>query len=107
MNSKMYGQIDLTRLGQIVKQQPSLIKEVQFKDGTHKLLNVTILENDQPDRFGNTATVRVDCKKDIQVQGLSYFVANLKSSGQQNNFDKPAAPLGQQPGIEEDDDLPF
>lgn len=106
MNSKYYGQIDLTKLGRIVKQHPELVKKVDFKDGEHKLFNISILESDQPDNYGNIGTVRVDCKRDEQKQGLSYFVGNLKESTPrpQNNFDTPVEPLGQ---TMEDDDLPF
>lgn len=111
MNSKNFGQLDLTKLGLIAKQQPQLVKEVQFKDGIHKLLNVSLLELDEPDKFGNTVTLRVDCKKDNQVQGLSYFVCNMKESQfsqqqptqqQTPSWDTPA------PRIEEhQSDLPF
>ena len=40
-----YGSIDLTELGNIVRNQPELVTEVQLKDGTmHKFIKVDVWE---------------------------------------------------------------
>ena len=105
MKNSMYGQLDLTKLGQIAKLQPGLVKEVQFKDGVHKLLNISLLESEQPDKFGNTATIRVDCKKDNQITSVSYFVANMKPS--QFNNEQPTQNFPAPSSVDYDEELGF
>lgn len=101
----LYGSLDLTVLGNLVRNHPELVKEVQFKDGMHKLLNVDVLEKRQQDNYGNIATIKASCKKDQQKEGLNYYLANLKVSqyqnSQQQQTQQAAAPVNNQ------DDLPF
>ena len=102
----MYGQISLTKLGEIAKHQPDLVKEVTFKDGhTEKFLNISILVNDEPNQYGKIGAVRVDCKRDQQQQSLNYFIADLKPSQFQDH------PQSNQPAPSQftdyDDDLGF
>lgn len=117
MKTSMYGQISLTKLWAITQQQKDLVKEVTFKDGhKEKLLNISILVNDQPNQYGKIGAVRVDCKRDQQQQNLNYWIADLKPSQfqddqqpapqpqQQSNWEAPIPPIGQ---AEEEDDLPF
>lgn len=80
MKQQMYGQIDLTKIGNIVKNHPELVKHIQFKDGEHKLLNISILAKDEPDKYGNTSVVKASCKKDDERQGVNYFLGDLKNS---------------------------
>ena len=81
MKTSMYGQISLTKLGEIVKKHPALVKEVEFKDGhKEKFLNISILVNDEPNQYGKIGAVRVDCKRDQQQQDLNYWIADLKKS---------------------------
>ena len=81
MKTSMYGQISLTKLWAITQQQKDLVKEVTFKDGhKEKLLNISILVNDQPNQYGKIGAVRVDCKRDQQQQDLNYWIADLKKS---------------------------
>lgn len=102
-----YGSIDLTKLGQIVRQHPELVKTVNMKDGTqHKFLNIDVNEKQQPDQYGNVAYVKVSCKKAEQRQGLNYYLTDLKPS--QNSQPQPApAAQQQQTVINDDSDLPF
>lgn len=108
----MYGQISLTKLGEIAKKQPDLVKEVTFKDGhKEKFLNISILVNDEPNQYGKIGAVRVDCKRDQQQQNLNYWIADLKPSQFQ---DQQSAPQGNweapQPPTSDDDSndgLPF
>lgn len=85
-----YGQIDLTKLGIIARKHPELVKKVMFKDGEHMVLNMNIFSLNQPDKFGNTATMKVSCKKDEQVEGVSYYIGNLKNGESQQTQQSPA-----------------
>ena len=103
----LYGQLDLTVLGNLVRQHPELIKKATFKDGEHKLLNIDVFEKQQADQYGNVATIKASCKKDQQKEGVCYYLSNLKVSQYQNNSQQqtqqPAPPLAPQ----DDSDLPF
>ena len=104
----LYGNLDLTVLGNLVRQHPELVRIVDFKDGKHKLLNIDVFEKQQADQYGNVATIKASCKKDQQKQGVNYYLANLKVSQYQNNnsqqqTQQPAPPLAPQ----DDSDLPF
>ena len=71
--SSYYGSIDLTKLGQIVRQHPELVKVANMKDGTqHQFLNIDISPKQQTDQYGNVAYLKVACKKAEQKQG-SHF----------------------------------
>lgn len=103
----MYGQISLTKLGEIAKHQPDLVKEVTFKDGhKEKMLNISILVNDEPNQYGKIGAVRVDCKRDQQQQSLNYWVADLRPSQFQ---DQPQnnTPAQQQETYNDINDLPW
>ena len=114
--TNMYGQIDLTVLGKIVREHKELVKKVQFKDGEHQLISIDIFgKKDGADQFGNVATIKASCKKDEQKNGLNYFIANLKESKYQDGGQQQAstsarttAPQATQaPVTEETSDLPF
>lgn len=91
--SNLYGSIDLTILGNIVRQHPSLVREVTFKDGSnHKFLQIDVSERRQPSEKGNTHYIKATCKKDQQMQGVNYFIADLKPSTY-GNQPQQAAPL--------------
>lgn len=106
----LFGQLDLTKLGDIAKQQPSLIKKVTFKDGReHKLLNIGIVDL-RSDNHGYNKAVRANCKQDEQINGLNYFIGTLKESDNSNTRPQPQdqnmpaqAPANQ----DDDNDLPF
>jgi hypothetical protein len=105
--SSFYGSIDLTRLGQIVRQHPELVKVANMKDGTqHKFLNIDISPKQQgADQYGNVAYLKAACKKAEQKQGLNYYLADLRLS--QNSQQQQAAPPQQAPIPSGNDDLPF
>lgn len=103
-----YGSIDLTKLGQIVKQHPELVKVANMKDGSqHKFLNINIDEKQQVDQYGNSAYLKVSCKKDEQKQGLNYYLCDLKTSKYGDNNQQQAQQPVQQPQNNSNDDLPF
>ena len=108
----LYGSLDLTVLGKLVRQHPELVRKVNFKDGEHQLINIDVFGKQQPDQYDNVATIKASCKKDQQKEGLSYYLANLKVSQYQN--DNQQQPQRQQPAPQqsaavntESDDLPF
>ena len=109
--SSFYGSIDLTKLGQVVRQHPELVRVANMKDGTqHKFLNIDISPKQQPDQYGNVAYLKAACKKSEQKQGLNYYLCDLRLS--QNNQQQgqtqilPSA-AAQQPDTTAADDLPF
>lgn len=110
----LYGNIDLTLLGKIVRQHPELVRKVKFKDGEHQLLNIDVFGRQQPDQYGNVAAIKASCKKDQRKEGTNYYIANLKVSdyqdgGQQQQSAVPngtVADNGADVAVESDD-LPF
>jgi len=109
-----YGSIDLTVLGKIIRQHPELIRKVNFRNGEeHQMLNIDVFTKEVEDQYGNTASIKVSCKKESQKQGLNYYVANLRKSqfqdgGQQsqNNQQQQQQPVYQSQANTADD-LPF
>ena len=116
MNS--YGQINIDKLGEILKAQPDLIKVVEFKDGTKaRMVNFSVFSTKEPDKFGNTIAVKVNCPKDKVRQDVNYYFGKMKEAE-----DKPSSKhsaqqeqqehqekTGQHPGAQQFDpeDLPF
>lgn len=104
----LYGTIDLTKLGNIVRQHPELVREVTFKNGEiHKVINVNINQKQQEDQYGNVAYVKVGVKKDDEKQGLNYFLGDLKVSkfGTEQKPQQQAQYYAPSPNSE--NDLPF
>ena len=107
-----YGQLDLTKAGIIAREHPELVKHAKFKDGEHLLLNVSLFDLQKPDDYGNTATLKVRCKKDEQRKGVNYYLGNFKNGENSEQPPQPVQPT--QPMAEEPDyyptnpqDLPF
>ena len=103
----LYGNLDLTVLGNLVRQHPELVREVDFKDGKHKLLNIDVYQKQQEDQYGNVATIKATCKKEQQKQGVNYYLANLKVSQYQNNSQQQTQQPAPQLAPQDDSDLPF
>lgn len=106
-----YGSLDVTELGNIVRQHPELVKSVQLKDGTtHKFVNINVMEKQQPDQYGHSASIKVSCKKEQRKEGVKYYISNLKVSqyGNQQQQQPPQqqAPVAPPPA-QQNDDLPF
>ena len=101
-----YGSLDLTKLGQIVRQHPELVKTANMKDGTtHQFINIDVAEKQQADQYGNTGYIKVACKKDQQKQGLNYYLTDLRPS-QYGNQQQSSQPQ-QQAQVSNESDLPF
>lgn len=100
-----YGSLDLTELGNIVRNHPELVSEVQLKDGTtHKYIKVDVWDKGQIDQFGNAAAIKVSCKRDNRINGLRYYIANLKLSERRNTSSGAAQATTAPQGV---DDIPF
>lgn len=105
--SDYFGSIDLTKLGQIIRLHPELVKTVNMKDGTqHKFLNVDINAKQQADQYGNVAYLKVACKKAEQKQGLNYYLCDLRLSQNQQQAASQSPQQTQAPASTSDD-LPF
>lgn len=104
-----YGSLDLTKIGQIVRQHPELIKTVNMKDGTqHKFLNIDINpKQGGVDQYGNVAYIKASCKKAEQKQGIRYYLCDLKLSQNQQQQQHAAAPAQPSQQSSNSDDLPF
>lgn len=92
----LFGSIDLTKLGQIVRSHPEAVKKVQMKDGTeHQFININLDARKEADQYGRTHYIKASIKKDAQKSGVNYFIADLKPS---QNQQAPVQP--QQSGAE-------
>lgn len=80
--SSYYGSIDITKLGQLMRQHPELVRVANMKDGTqHQFINIDISpKQNGADQYGNVAYLKAACKKTEQKQGLNYYLADLKLS---------------------------
>lgn len=86
MINEKYGQLDLTKIAALVQQQPELVRRVNFRDGEHMLLPINVNDMQRTDEHGNTHSITAYCRKDDRNPNLSYFIANLKPS---NNDQQP------------------
>lgn len=102
-----YGSIDLTKLGEIVRKHPELVRVANMKDGSqHKFLNIDINEKQNgADQYGNVAYLKASCKKDQQKHGVNYYLCDLKESQNSNQQQQAAAPQSNSGG--DDSELPF
>lgn len=78
MKRLFYGEIDLTKLGQIARQHEELVKKVNCKDGVHLIVKAVVLDKERTDEHGSTATLKVDCKREEERNGLNYFLGDYK-----------------------------
>lgn len=114
--SNYYGEISLTKLGELIKKQPSLVKEVTFKDGhKEKMLNISVV--DKKSQYSD-AFVAASCKKENRIEGVGYILGNLKLSEMQPMQSAQPAPTPTpaptasaapvaDPIPQTEDDLPF
>lgn len=101
----LYGQIDLTALGNIARNHPDAIRKVTFKDGSvHQMLNISVAARQQADQYGRTHYIKAGIKKAEQKDGVKYYVADLKPSGGEQQA-APATAAAPQP--EQNGELPF
>ena len=71
-----YGQISLTKLCDFARKHHEMVKEVTFRDGhVEKMLNIEVMERQQPSQFGDVAYIRTR-----SANGDKVYVADLKRS---------------------------
>ena len=110
---RLYGTIDLTAIGRIVRNHPELVQEVMFKDGAHKMLRIDVHAKKEVDQYGNVAFIKATCKKEEQREGVNYYISNLKESKYQDEPQQPQQTnmyAQQQQEVQTEgsaDDLPF
>ena len=85
--SDYYGSINLTRLWEVTKNHPELVKEVTFKDGRReKFININV-NSKAVDDYGNAGYIKVPCKEpNMKLQKGRYYVADLKLREEQNHI---------------------
>jgi len=72
-----------------------------FENGS-KFLNIVVWINDEPDNYGNTASIQIGQSKEEREAGVkSIYIGNLKESQSRNNEPTSAK------NAQATDDLPF
>lgn len=109
------SQIDLTKLGRIVREHPEVVKKVQFKDGEHLLINGTIRTSNFPDEYH---TEIMSAKpKDVKPQskeewkywevGTTKLMEEENSQPQQTSAPVQSAPVQPTAPTQPTEELPF
>lgn len=83
-----------------------MLKSGKFKgmksDKSGKVyVNIQVWENDEPDQFGNSMSIKLVAKDEFKDEKPKSFIANLKVS----EAPKPTEPAAEE--FNDDDDLPF
>jgi len=77
MNQSFYGSIDVTKLLEELKAKHSGF----YKGSNGKVYaNCTIWLNEQPDKFGNVVSVKINPSKDKKDIEKAFYLGNLKKS---------------------------
>lgn len=77
--------IDVTKLGDIIREHPQLVREKEMKDGkVHKFVSVDINERREVSESGATHYIKVNLWKLIPREGMNYYLADVYP----NNFEK-------------------
>lgn len=95
MSKRSIGSIDLTALGEAVRNNHSA---VTTGNNGKKYANIVIWENAEPDQYGNTISIQLQAQKDSQDAKVYVGRAKPPQAAQQ-----PAA----QASANAADDLPF
>lgn len=116
MNQSFYGSIDISRLLEELKSKHSGF----YKGSNGKVYaNAQIWLNEQPDKFGNVISIKINPSKDKKDIEKSFYLGNMKKSdgpkpiGENDiddvNLDEIDPLPHQQKPIQqtEDDQLPF
>lgn len=100
----LVGSIDLNK----IEKQRIVTKDKNgnpFENGA-KYYNVVVWVNDEPDQFGNDASIQTSVTKEEREGGQKgSYIGNLKSPTQQAQ--PTAIPQSQSSTVNEPDDLPF
>lgn len=87
-----YGQLDMTRLQDIITKHPEAFKRVIFKsDGReHILLPIDVKERQQASENGSVAYIRANVKE--PKEGVNIYISDLRVSQFQNDGNAPQQP---------------
>lgn len=104
-------QLDIDRLGELLKADPSLIETKEFKDGTkHRIVKFDIMERKQPSDRGATHYIKADLYHKKELNGVNYYLSDCypihfgkQAEGQQQVQDNSA----QSPAPTSPNQLPF
>ena len=103
--SSLRFQLDLEKLGEMLKADPNIIETKEYRDGTkHRIVKFSIMERKQPSDKGATHFIKADMYHKQEIQGVNYYLADCYPI----NFGKKTEDLNQQPSPQEPiDSLPF
>lgn len=103
-------QLDIDRLGELLKADPSLIETKEFKDGSkHRIVKFDIMERKQPSDRGATHYIKADLYHKKELNGVNYYLSDCypiyfgKQAEQQQVQDNRA----QSPAPTSPNQLPF
>lgn len=99
MKQIINAQIDLSKIDK------TKIKEVTLKSGrTAKYLDISIVVTDEPDNYGNNASISIgQTKEEREAKKDRVFIGNGKITW----TDKPAPAIGEEKKHDDFPDLPF
>ena len=109
MDRRFYGSISLTKLGDIARQHPEAVKEVEFKDGhKEKMIDCDLYLNEAPDQYGRIASLKAKNAKDKPRLDKSLaYVCSFKEAEQREQQPSNNYQPRQQEEMPNGDDLPF
>lgn len=109
-------QIDLTAIGELMRENPNLCKEVEFKDGSkHKMLNLAVGDKKNPN---GKFDLNVNCKPQGVPTDVKWYIGSgcsnpggktpnpTPDAGQPVSTPSTSVPTGDSVGIPVDD-FPF
>lgn len=75
--SSLRFQLDLDRLGELIKADPNLIEVREYKDGTkHRMVKFSIMERKQPSDRGATHYIKADMYHKTELNGVNYYLGD-------------------------------
>lgn len=104
--SSLRFQLDLDRLGELIKADPNLIEVREYKDGTkHRMVKFSIMERKHPSDRGATHYIKADMYHKTEVSGVNYYLSDCYPI----NFGKKLGETGNQQQASQSpvDSLPF
>ncbi len=82
MSKMFYGQLNVTEILDAIRAQHTSMKKVFSKKKNAEIIiaNITMWENDVPDQFGNTCSIKLNSREDAKAIETQSYIANLKIS---------------------------
>ena len=101
MSKSFYGSICHTDYMEAVKT--GKFKGVKSEKNGKVYVNVKIWVNDEPDQFGNSATIQLAKKDEFKDEKVNSYIGNLKES----EYKAPPEPIANDFEDIDDSELPF